>query len=100
MRKNYLLLSGSLLVLVMAWLFIGLDRYVGDHEVGTSWMPFFKSVPTTKVLFHNPAQHALDRQPFHSLDSDRQEQFMEYCRIRYGTRIAHDCEVLVERGRI
>lgn len=100
MRKNYLLLSGSLLVLVTAWLFIGLDRYVGDHEVGTSWMPFFKSVPTTKILFQNPAQHGLDREPFHSLASDRREQFMEYCRIRYGIRIAQDCEVQVEGGRI
>ncbi|CAN7541880.1 hypothetical protein [Acidovorax sp. LjRoot117] len=100
MKKKYLGILIGLIIFSLAWIFVGFDRYVGDHEVGSWWTPFIKSAPTSRIFFHNPAQYTLDREPFDSLDDERKEQFIQYCYIRYGTKMPYDCEILVEARRI
>lgn len=98
-KKHGSVVGGALLVL-LAWLFVGLDRYVGDHEVGTGWTPFLKASPTLQVFFQNPAQHALDRDAFDAIDSARQIQFLSYCRVRHGMQDPHHCEEQIEAMRV
>jgi len=73
------------LILVLGWLFVGLDQYVGDHEVGVQWDPFIKHRPSTTVLFQNPAQVGLDMVPFENLGENKKKSVIQYCRVRYGT---------------
>ncbi|MCT6721432.1 MULTISPECIES: hypothetical protein [unclassified Acidovorax] len=100
MTKKIAFFVGTLSLFLTAWLFVGLDRYVGDHEVGSAWNPFIKTTPTFQVLFRNPAQYTLDRDPYDSLDSTRKNQFSEYCGIRYGIHDPHRCEEYIEQTRV
>ena len=100
MAKRYAYITSSALVICVTWLFVGLDRYVGDHEVGPGWTLFIKASPTWQVFFQNPAQHALDRDAFDAIDSARQTQFVAYCRVRHGTKDPHRCEEQIEAMRV
>ena len=100
MVKKFAIFVSGISLFLVAWLFVGFDRYVGDHEVGSGWSPFIKTSPTFRIVFKNPAQYALDRDPFDSLDNSRKIQFLEYCSIRHGIRDPHRCEEYVEGARI
>jgi len=86
-------------LLVGGWLWTGLDNYVGDHEVGSTWEPFLKSRPTFTLLFTNPAQQGLDRDAFETMDPTRQQAFRDYCAIRFGIADPHRCEKAIEDRR-
>ncbi|SFD78551.1 hypothetical protein [Paracidovorax konjaci] len=88
------------LLLLCGWLWIGFDRYVGDHEVGAFWEPVLKAQPTFTVLFRNPAQRALDREPYDSLDAARQQAFRTYRSIRYAMTDPQQCEKAIEDRRL
>lgn len=88
------------LLLLGSWLWIGLDKYVGDHEVGSAWEPFLKSRPTWVLLFKNPAQQGLDRDAFDTLDAARQQAFRDYCAVRFGIEDPHRCEKVIEDRRL
>jgi hypothetical protein len=45
------------------WAFVGVERIVGDHEVGVSWEPFSKHRMSLQVRFENPAQKGLELPP-------------------------------------
>jgi hypothetical protein len=100
MPKKFIGAVGVIVLLLVVWLFLGFDRYVGDHEVGSGWNPFIKAEPTFRVLFRNPSQYTLDRDAFDSLDSSRKIQFIEYCGIRHGIRDPYRCEEYIEGARI
>lgn len=100
MAKKFAFFVGGLSLFLVAWLFVGFDRYVGDHEVGSGWNSFIKTYPTFQVLFRNPAQYILDRDSFDSLDNTRKDQFLEYCSIRYGIHDPHRCEEYIEETRV
>ncbi|WP_211465962.1 hypothetical protein [Collimonas silvisoli] len=87
-------------LVLVTWLFVGLDRYVGDHEVGSGWDPFIKHKPTTTMFYKNPAQFGLDMEPFKSLDEDDKKNLIEYCRVRYGTDDIKRCYELFLAGRV
>ncbi|WP_098497800.1 hypothetical protein [Collimonas sp. PA-H2] len=72
-------------VVVLAWLFVGMDRYVGDHEAGSAWDPFIKHKPTITTFYKNPAQVGLDMVPMETLDESGKKSLIEYCQVRYGT---------------
>lgn len=88
------------LLLLGSWLWVGFDKYVGDHEVGSAWAPFLKSRPTLVLLFKNPAQQGLDRDAFDTLDAARQQAFRDYCAVRFGIADPHRCEKAIEDRRL
>lgn len=100
MAKKIVLLVGGIFLFMVAWLFIGFDYYVGDHELGSGWDPFIKAYPTLQIAFKNPAQYTLDLDSFDSLDKTRKIQFLEYCRIRHGIGEPYRCEEYIEGRRI
>lgn len=88
------------LLLLSSCLWVGIERYVGDHEIGKSWEPFLKSRPTFTLLFTNPAQQGLDRDAFDTLDAARQQAFQDYCAVRFGIADPHRCEKAIEGRRL
>jgi len=100
MAKKIAFLVVGVSFFLVAWLFVGFDRYVGDHEVGSGLDPFIKANPTFQIIFKNPAQYALDRDSFDSLDDARKIQFREYCGIRHGIKDPYRCEKYIEETRI
>ena len=100
MAKKIAFFVGGIFLFLVAWLFVGFDRYVGDHEVGSGLNPFIKTSPTFRTIFRNPAQYTLDRDPFDSLDNSWKIQFLEYCSIRYGIHDPYRCEEYIEKMRV
>lgn len=75
----------------LSWIFIGLDDYVGDHEVGSHWNPFIKSKPTFQIIFKNPIVDILDIRPIEEIDEKTKIDFLEYCSIRWGINDFKKC---------
>ncbi|WP_062114893.1 hypothetical protein [Collimonas pratensis] len=88
MTKSMLL---AIPVVVLAWLFVGLGRYAGDHEVASAWDPFIKHKPTITTFYKNPAQVGLDMVPIENLDASGKKSLIEYCQVRYGTDDIKHC---------
>lgn len=82
-----------------AWLFVGFDHYVGDHEVGSWWEPFIKFKPTFQVKFKKPEQRIMEFEPYETLDLGRKRSFIEYCEIRWGTNNPQECEKIAANHR-
>lgn len=97
--KRHLIIAAILTVTLLAWLFLGFDRYVGDHEVGVSWQPFLKASPTFQLTFSNPAQPVLDIVSFDNLDAESRIRFSRYCRVRYGTEDVERCYEAIYAAR-
>ncbi|MES2743537.1 MAG: hypothetical protein V4754_21665 [Pseudomonadota bacterium] len=74
----------SILSMVFLVLFVGVDRFVGDHEVGVTWIFFLKHKPTVQFEFSNPAQLGLELIPINKLTPGQRKKVIEYCDIRYG----------------
>ncbi|WP_211440938.1 hypothetical protein [Collimonas humicola] len=98
MKKLYLV--AAVLVLVLSWLFVGLDRYVGDHEAGGGWDLFIKHKPSMTVFFSNPAQFGLDMAPLDKMDDGAKKDLVEYCKVRYGTDNMSRCYELFQSSRV
>lgn len=78
-------------LLAATWAVVGVERLVGDHEIGVSWEPFIKHTPTWRIRFENPAQKGLDLVPLASLAIQEQQQLAEFCEIRFGQANAQQC---------
>lgn len=95
-----IILIATPIIVVLLWLFVGFDRYVGDHEVGTQWDPFIKHKPTATVFFQNPAQIGLDIAPFDTLDEGQRKNVIEYCQIRFGVDDVKRCYEVMLATRV
>lgn len=97
-----MLVKGGVGVLLagILWAFGGVERMVGDHEVGVSWEPFVKHRPSLQVRFMNPAQKGLEIVPFDALSPAEQAEFIEFCNIRFGVADVGRCHALVSDRRI
>ena len=93
-RKAALVFSAAALVGCL-WSFIGIERMVGDHEVGVSWGLFIKHRPTVRSFYSNPAQHGLDFVPFADLSPVEQKRFVEFCSVRFGVEDPSSCGAMV-----
>lgn len=90
------LIRGTALValatlVAVAWGFTGVERLVGDHEVGVSWEPFIKHTPTWHIRFENPAQKGLDLVPLESLSVSERQRLAEFCEVRFGQTSPKRC---------
>jgi hypothetical protein len=87
------------LLLVLGWMFVGFDRYVGDHEVGSSWDPFMKSTPDLQIFFVNPVQRGLEFEPPDQLDDNQKALMRHYCEVRYGATDMPTCYRAIKAAR-
>ena len=87
-------------VVVMLWAFVGVERTVGDHELGTSWEVFVKRRPAALMLFHNPSRQGLEVLPFNALSLSDQAAFIEFCAIRFGVTDPLQCRAMVMEGMV
>lgn len=92
-RRSSMIAAGGLLPLAAAaFLFVGLDRRIGEHR--DSYTLFLKQVPTFKTVYLNVADCGYcEVVPRFEDFSERQRQsFAEYCNVRFGIddiRICH-----------
>lgn len=90
--KTRLLRSGVVILLVVVlWVFVGVERIVGDHEMGVSWEPFLKHKPSLQMRFINPAQKGLEIVPLEALSPSEQGAFREFCAVRFGVADMSQC---------
>lgn len=82
------------------WAFVGVERIVGDHEVGVYWEPFIKHRPSSKIHFENPAQKGLDLTPIEELSDSERPAFAEFCELRFGEVDAKRCYARIADRRI
>ncbi|NQE50044.1 hypothetical protein RC52_16390 [Herbaspirillum rubrisubalbicans] len=71
--------------------FIGIERVVGDHEMGVTWEPFIKHRPSLQFRFFNPVQIGLDFIPLNQLSPPERAAFKLYCEVRFGEADAGMC---------
>ena len=96
--KNKLLVIAFLLVGVFP--FVGIERIIGDHEMGISWVLFFKHYPTLQLHYQNPAYIALETVPFQELSQSEQLEFIDYCTVRFGIKDVKQCNVVFSERMI
>lgn len=99
MKAHFKSCIGAVLVGV-CWLFVGVERIVGDHEVGVSWEPFLKHRPSLTVRFTKLAQKDLEIVPFEALSPKEQADLMEFCRIRFGFSDYKRCYISISNRNI
>ena len=75
----------------MVWAFVGVERLVGDHEIGVSWEPFIKHKVTWRFHFENPAQKGLDIVPLASLAAAERQELVRFCTVRFGLSSIQQC---------
>jgi hypothetical protein len=92
-------LSLSMVTVALLWLFVGVERIVDDHEVGTSWQVFVKHRLSTRLIFENPAQQGVELIQYEALTRTDRASFIEYCDVRFGTRNAEQCRMAL-LGRV
>lgn len=80
--------------------FVGVERMVGDHEIGVSWEPFIKHRPSLQVRFENPAQKGLELTPIDELSASERAAFIEFCGLRFGEADAARCYARVADRRV
>ena len=82
------------------WAFVGVERIVGDHEIGVSWEPFIKHRMSLQVRFENPAQKGLELTPIDELSASERAAFIEFCELRFGDVDATRCYARVADRRV
>lgn len=78
---------------ITAWLFVGWEVSSVDHE--TRYVVFVKSYPTTTLLFHSyMGCDECDAPSYTALSQDRQGEFTEFCRAKYGFADPRICDAI------
>jgi hypothetical protein len=96
MRKYWKIRSAFVaLVVGVLWAFVGIERIVGDHEIGVTWEAFLKHHPSYQVIFENPGSKGLELMHFEKLSPAEQASFVEFCRIRFGTSDRRACQTIL-----
>lgn len=89
-RKLFLALP-LVCAFLLGWAFVGIERLIGDHEVGVVWEPFLKHRASLQMRFSDPSRQGLETVPFEDLNGEDRVRFIEFCEIRYGTRDPKKC---------
>lgn len=72
-------------IALATWLLVGVEHDLpGDHEDVDEYSLFFKTAPTTKVVFVNPFTHGEPRANPEQLSLLERQEFLHYCRQRLG----------------
>lgn len=100
MKRSLLRTFLCVAAVVAVWLFIGIERLVGDHEIGVSYQPFIKHRPDWRLLFSDPTQVDLETISFKKLTAAGQRSVIEYCEIRFGLINVEECYLRVAGRKI
>jgi hypothetical protein len=81
-------------VAIAAFLFVGLDRKIGEHD--DSYALFMKQVPTLRTVYLNVADCGMcELVPrFEDFDEARRQSFAEYCVVRFGIQDIRVCHAI------
>jgi len=85
---------------VVLWSFVGAERIIDDHEVGTSWQIFIKHRPSLHLTFKNPAQKGLEIVDYNALSSSDRASFLEFCNIRFGIIEPLQCQTILRKRTV
>jgi len=85
---------------VVLWLFVGIERIAGDHEIGVSSRLFIKHQPSLQFHFSNPAEIGLDIIPIEELSASEQVAFKHYCELRFGESEPAKCYARLTDRRV
>jgi hypothetical protein len=96
MRKNLSILFGVCLIFLITWAFVGIERMVGDHEVGVSWEPFIKQRVDFRWQFKNPVQRGLDLLDMSNLSAAQKQELVDFCSIRFGEVDMDQCYKIIK----
>jgi len=89
MKPAYLL-PGLLPLLVLTWLFLGVERIPDEHE--DRYDLFLKQRPTLRLIFHNPVTCGVcDTKPYQRLTASEKTEFAIFCRYRFGLDGNNEC---------
>lgn len=100
MKQGLIKFGIACIAVGLLWAFVGVERVVGDHEMGVSWEPFVKHQPSLQIRFTNPAQKGLELASFDSLSPREQTAFVEFCVIRFGEPDPAKCSTAISNRRI
>jgi len=100
MKRKTIFLFSLTIAIVPFWAFIGVERLVGDHEIGTVWEPFLKHRPSLQLRFSDPSRQGLEKVPFEELDRREQMRFIEFCTIRYGEENPAKCHSKIAARKV
>jgi hypothetical protein len=100
MRCKLLSSTLSLLIIVNVWAYFGIEEIPREH--GTDYEFFAKQIPTTKMIYRNPAVCGeCDAEPFATLRVEAQTSLAEFCRVRFGLENVRECyAIFTEKQRI
>lgn len=90
----------GLFITTCFWLFFGIQEIPREH--GTDYEFFAKQIPTTKMIYRNPAVCGeCDAEPFATLRVETQTSLAEFCRVRFGLENVRECyAIFTEKQRI
>jgi hypothetical protein len=92
--------AGTMPVAIAAFLFVGLDRKIGEHD--DSYTVFLKQVPTFKTVYLNVADCGMCEfvPRFEDFDEARRQSFAEYCEVRFGIDGIRVCHAIFRERQI
>jgi len=92
--------SGLLALAIAAFLFVGLERKIGEHD--DSYTLFMKQVPTLKTVYLNVADCGMCEvvPRFEDFDEERGKSFGEYCQVRFGIDDIRVCHAVFRERQI
>jgi hypothetical protein len=97
--RRVAIVFGAALVCTL-WASVGVERVVGDHEVGVTWTPFVKHRLSARIVFQNPAWQGLEVVSLQNLSLPERLAFAEFCQIRFGARDPQRCYELTNGQRL
>lgn len=96
-RRLKAIVAGAF-ICVAAWLSIGFEETSIDHEA--RYIAFVKSYPSARVVYHSyMGCDECDAPDFAALTPDRQIEFAELCRAKYGFDEPRVCNAIYAEQR-
>lgn len=94
-RYKWLAAAFAAMVLIEGWLFLGIEEIPREH--GTDYLFFAKQKPTLRITYSNPAVCGeCDVEPLSTLSTATQNEFSEFCQVRYGIDEIRVCHAIYE----
>lgn len=92
-KRRFLLFALIVLIPLISWPFMGVERITGEFKEDTQHVLFIKKHISTKILFVDPTEcsSGCDTPSLNSLNEKQLKQFTDYCWYRYDLAPARTC---------
>jgi hypothetical protein len=95
MNYKRLSLALGLFLVLLVWLFLGIEEIGREHTTDTEF--FLKQRPDFRIVFRNPAVCGeCDAEPFSTLDSATRAELRDFCQVRFGLEDVRICYAIYE----